>query len=96
METSYVELDRQQRTLRSIEERRHTSGNVPRKSTPEDLEREARAQRDVLIGGLWCVGGIALTAVGYLQASQGGGGYVFAWGAIIFGFAQMMRGLTAK
>jgi hypothetical protein len=48
-----------------------------------------------LYGGLWCVGGIIVTAVTY-SAASGGGSYVVAWGAILFGAIQFFRGLTAN
>ena len=44
------------------------------------------------IGALWCVGGIVVTAVTY-QVASGGGTYVVAWGAILFGAIQALRGL---
>lgn len=55
----------------------------------------AKANNDVLVGGLWLFGGLAVTAFTYLGAS-GGGSYVVAWGAIIFGGLQFFRGLAAK
>ncbi|MDI1481492.1 hypothetical protein [Polyangium sp. y55x31] len=50
-------------------------------------------KRDMVVGGLWCVGGIAVTAITYASAANGGGRYVMAWGAIIFGGIQFVRGL---
>ena len=50
-------------------------------------------KRDMVVGGLWCFGGIAVTAITYASASEGGGRYVMAWGAIIFGGIQFIRGL---
>ncbi len=52
----------------------------------------ARAKRDLLIGGLWCGGGLAVTLYTHVAAS-GGGTYVVAWGAIIFGGWQFVKGL---
>lgn len=49
-------------------------------------------KRNMVIGALWCVGGIAVTAITY-QAATGGGVYVVTWGAIIFGAIQFFRGL---
>lgn len=52
----------------------------------------ARGKRDMLVGGLWCGGGLAVTLVTYMAAS-GGGTYLVAWGAIIFGGWQFVKGL---
>ena len=57
-----------------------------------DTKKE-RAKKDVLYGALWCVGGIVVTAVTYSSAS-GGGTYVVAWGAIIFGAVQLIKGVV--
>jgi hypothetical protein len=58
----------------------------------------AAAKRMMLFGALWCIGGIAVTAITYSMASEspGGGTFVIAWGAILFGFVQFLRGLTAR
>jgi hypothetical protein len=53
------------------------------------------ANHNMLVGGLWCGGGLLVTALSYAGSSNGGG-YVFAWGAIIFGGVQFFRGLLAK
>jgi hypothetical protein len=51
-------------------------------------------KKNMLYGALWCVGGIVVTAATYSAASDGGGTYVVAWGAIIFGAIQFFRGLA--
>jgi hypothetical protein len=48
--------------------------------------------KNVGIGLLWCVGGILVTAITYSMAS-GGGTYFVAWGAVVFGGFQAIRGL---
>lgn len=53
--------------------------------------REAAA-RNIMIGAAWCVGGIAVTALTY-QLASGGGVFVVAWGAILFGGIQFIKGL---
>jgi hypothetical protein len=53
--------------------------------------REAGA-RNLLVGAAWCVGGIVVTALTYQMAS-GGGTFIVAWGAVLFGGIQFLRGL---
>jgi len=43
-----------------------------------------RANKDMLYGGLWCLGGTVLTLMDI--------GFIF-WGAIVFGAIQFLRGL---
>jgi hypothetical protein len=47
--------------------------------------KKAQAKKDMLHGGLWCVGGTALTMahIGF-----------FFWGAIVFGGIQFFRGVA--
>ena len=56
-------------------------------------EKRKQANKDILRGALWCGGGLIVTMVTYSMAS-GGGSYVVAWGAIIFGAIQLIRGLV--
>lgn len=44
-----------------------------------------RANKDMLYGALWCIGGTALTLANI--------GFIF-WGAIIFGAIQFFKGLA--
>lgn len=48
--------------------------------------------RNMMIGGLICLGGIVITAATY-SAASGGGSYVVAWGAILFGAIRFFKGL---
>jgi TonB family protein len=48
---------------------------------------------EAIVGALFFVGGLAITIVTF-SAAEGGGSYVVAWGAILFGFIQMIRGLS--
>jgi hypothetical protein len=57
--------------------------------------RAKAGQGAMISGALWCIGGIAVTAITY-QAASGGGTYVVAWGAILFGAIQFFRGLAAS
>jgi hypothetical protein len=45
-----------------------------------------------VFGAIWCVGGIAVTALTYQMAS-GGGTFFVAWGAVLFGGIQCLKGL---
>jgi hypothetical protein len=64
--------------------------------TPEDPARAA--ERRMLSGALWCVGGILVTLITYFSAasSPSGGTYFVAWGAIVFGGLRFFQGLTSK
>jgi len=55
------------------------------------VSREA-GQKNMLIGALWCGGGLAVTAITF-SAASGGGVYVVTWGAVIFGAIQFLRGV---
>jgi hypothetical protein len=48
--------------------------------------------KNMLFGALWCFGGIVVTAMTY-QAASNGGHYIIAWGAVLFGAIQFLRGL---
>lgn len=61
----------------------------------ETVDAVQRGHRNILFGVLWLVGGTIVTAVSYgSAASAGGGRYVIAWGAIVFGALQAIRGLA--
>jgi len=49
-------------------------------------------------GALWCGGGLLVTAITYGAAvgSPGGGHYIIAWGAIVFGAVQFFRGYARR
>ena len=50
------------------------------------------ASKAIFTGLAWLVGGIAITAFSYLAAvNSGGGSYVIAWGAILFGGIQAVK-----
>jgi hypothetical protein len=56
-------------------------------------ERRVAGRRHMIMGAVVCVIGIVVTAVSYSAAEGGGGSYVVAWGAIVFGAIQFFRGL---
>ena len=51
------------------------------------------ARKSMLYGGLWCVGGLLVTILTY-GAASGGGRFIVAWGAIVYGGIQFFRGLN--
>ena len=53
---------------------------------------KAAGHRNMTIGACVCGVGLLITGVSYMAASSTGGGYVFAWGAIVFGAIQFFRG----
>lgn len=55
------------------------------------VDRKA-GRKDMLWGAFWFIGGLTVTLVTYSDASQGGGRYTVAYGAIIFGLIQLIRG----
>jgi hypothetical protein len=48
--------------------------------------------RRMLYGVLWAVGGTIVTVASY-EAASAGGTYIIAWGAILFGIIDFLRGL---
>lgn len=65
---------------------------VSQLSEARDAQLKEAAQKNMMFGALWCIGGIVVTVLTYSAASEGGG-YVVAWGAIIFGAVQFFRGM---
>ena len=57
--------------------------------------QSSRANKDMIYGALWCIGGIVVTVFTY-SASSGGDRYIVAWGAILFGAIQFFRGVSKK
>jgi hypothetical protein len=53
--------------------------------------RAEAAQRGMTIGAIICLAGVCVTLVSY-SATWGGGIYVVAWGAILFGMVRFLRG----
>jgi len=54
-----------------------------------DSEKHSRL---MVSGALWAIGGTLVTAVTY-NAAKDGGVYIIAWGAILFGALDFLRGL---
>ena len=56
-------------------------------------EEEKKAGRsNMLFGALWCIGGIIATVMSY-NAASGGGTYIVAWGAVLYGAVQFIKGV---
>jgi len=68
---------------------------APTGHSPQDTTALAIAHRNMVVGGLWCGGGILVTLLTFAAAS-GGGSYVVAWGAILFGGIQFFLGFVAR
>ena len=72
-----------------------------RTRTPlEHLHSQAHARsanRDLTVGGAWLLGGLLVTIASYSLAasSPGGGHYVIASGAMLYGAIRLLRGLKA-
>lgn len=66
-------------------------GETRLKMVPEAMKTVGK--RNMLYGGLWCVGGTVATVATYAAASSGGGSYFVAWGAMVFGGIQFVKGL---
>jgi hypothetical protein len=47
----------------------------------------------MMVGGIVCAIGTVITVGTYAAASNGGGHYFVAWGAILFGGIQFIQGL---
>ncbi len=59
----------------------------------QSKEKQEAGRKNMLYGALWCIGGLAVTFFSYQSATTGGGKYVIAWGAVIFGAIQFFQGL---
>jgi hypothetical protein len=60
-----------------------------------DQAARQSALKQIAIGAAICLVGMIITVGTYSAASPGGGRFVLAWGAIIFGGFQFIRGLRA-
>jgi hypothetical protein len=70
------------------------------KTVAVDMEKariramQEAGRRNIFHGLCWCAGGLALTIFTHEAAAAAGGGpFVLAWGAILFGGIQFLRGL---
>jgi hypothetical protein len=72
--------------------------SIVEKLKEDKLEKQREsANRNMIIGGILCLVGTLVTVFSYLYAEAlGAGKYVIAYGAIIVGFFQFMRGLGQR
>ena len=70
----------------------HSSGPAAYSSPRNDAHRQA-ALRRLLIGSFSFGIGLAVTLITYSLAAPGGI-YLVAWGAILYGFIDILRGLA--
>lgn len=64
-------------------------------NAPPRIERTARdGMRNIFIGGAIFLIGTIVTAGSYSAVSRTGGTYLVAWGAILFGGLQLVKGLS--
>lgn len=54
---------------------------------------KATGKKNMVVGSLWFIGGSLVTILTFSVAS-GGGSYIVAWGAILFGAFQFLQGLV--
>jgi hypothetical protein len=79
-----------------------TSGIEPRPTPlefpPEDgkTSRQLRAERDLALGVILLVIGLAITAFTFSLASRGVGTYLVSYGPMLFGGARVARGLARR
>jgi hypothetical protein len=60
------------------------------------MDDRSAAKRHMVFGGMICVVGLVITFGSYAASSGGSGGgrYVMAWGAILFGAIRFVYGLV--
>jgi hypothetical protein len=75
-------------------------GSRLRRARPVLAERARQAPRPVrdgrkrmIYGAVWFFGGTAVTVM-TLASAKSGGGYVIAWGAIVYGAIEFFRGMA--
>ena len=68
----------------------YIDGQTRVRTTPIVTKDVAASQ--MRTGALWCIGGIAITAITYSAASDGGG-YLIMWGPMLWGGWTFLKGL---
>jgi hypothetical protein len=71
-----------------------TASGIVERADQSKNERRVAGRRHMITGAIVCAVGTVITVWSYTAAEEGGGGhYVIAWGAIVFGAIQFFRGL---
>jgi hypothetical protein len=83
-----------QRQERSQKQR--TIRNEYLRAVAREAETRAAAGRRIAQGGLFLLIGLIVTLVTYARASTEGGLFVMAWGPVVFGLVQILRGVMAR
>lgn len=55
---------------------------------------KSEAGRDMLIGGLWIIGGVVITVGTYMAVSESGGHYLITYGPIVYGLIRFFKGVA--
>ena len=73
-----------------------TAGSIVAELLHERLDAtRAAGRKNMLFGTLWFIGGTVVTIGTFAMAVRAGGGtYLIAWGAVVFGAIQFFRGLN--
>ncbi len=67
---------------------------APESPAADAADLRAEARRNMIVGALWCIGGLAFSFASYYFA-QAGSRYIVATGAILWGAFQAIKGLAA-
>jgi hypothetical protein len=66
------------------------------RAVSDQAKSRAAAHRTLVRGVLFLAIGLVVTVATYSHAATDGGIYVVAWGPVIFGLIQIVRGLSAR
>jgi hypothetical protein len=66
---------------------------APQQAQTKQYQASGGGGGQMLVGALICIVGVVITVGSYMAAGNGGG-YVVAWGAIVFGAIRFFKGLA--
>ena len=93
-EESAINLVREsKRAIKQYEESIEQSIEQYKESPEGRRVTVSKYKRHMLFGLLWAAGGTAVTVGSAISAESGGGVYIIAWGAILFGIINFFVGL---